>query len=114
MRQGIIPSMRLKDTINIFCRRDGDKGGRLLDLDTIIVINEAHVSERGFVFPRESEASANDIIDSFGDFLIRASKGKIINLAEEKNFDTVKRRRIDRAIVCGAFEVQFWCDRSLQ
>ena len=73
--------MRFKDTINVFCCGDGDKSGRLFDLDAVIVVDEAHVSKRRFVFTWESKTLADDIIDSFGNVLVRASKGKVINLA---------------------------------
>ena len=83
--------MRFKDTINVLCCRDGDKSGGLLDLDAVIIIHEAHVSKRRFVFTWKSKTFADDVIDCFSNVFIRASKGKVINLAKKENFNTTKR-----------------------
>ena len=79
----------------------------MLNLDAIVVVDKTHVGKRRFVFPREHEALANDIIDSFGNVLIRASKREVVDLAEEENFDATERSGVNRTIVCGAFKVEF-------
>ena len=49
---------------------------------------------------------ANDIIDSLGNVFVRAGKSKVINLAEEENFDSTKRSGVNCTIMCGALEVE--------
>ena len=78
----------------------------MFNLDTIVVIDETHVRKGRLVFARESEVLANDIIDSFGNVLVRAGESKIINLAKEKDLDTTKRGGVNGAIMCGTLEIE--------
>ena len=75
--------MSFEHAIDIFASRNGDEVRGLLNLDTIVIIDETHVGKIRFVLSREHEVLANDIIDSFGSSFIRAGKSKIVNLAEE-------------------------------
>ena len=74
----------------------------MFNLDAIVVVDETHVSKGKLVFARESEALANDIINSFGNVLVRAGKSKIINLAKEKDLHATEPRTVVRC----AFEVE--------
>ena len=78
----------------------------MFNLDAIIVVDKTHVSKGRLVIARESELLANDIIDSFGDLLVRAGESKIINLAKEKDLNTTERGGINGTIVRCAFEVE--------
>ena len=75
-------------------------------MDSVIVVNEAHVSKGRLDFTRKSETLANDVIDGFSDVFVRASKGKVVDLAKEKDFDATERGGVNRAIVRSAFEVK--------
>ena len=79
----------------------------LLDSYAIVVVNETHVGKGRFVLTRKCESFANDVIDCFGSSFIRASESKIVNLAEEENFDTAEPSRVNGTIVRCAFKVEF-------
>ena len=78
----------------------------MFNLDAVVVVDEAHVCKGRLVFARKSETLANNIIDSFGDLLVRAGESKIINLAKEKDLDTTKRGGVNGAIMCGTLEIE--------
>ena len=78
----------------------------MLNLNAIVVIKESHLSKGRLVFPRESEAPANDIIDSFGNVFIRTGESKIMDLAKEENFDPTEYGGVNGTIMCGALEVK--------
>ena len=74
--------MSLKDAIDIFCGGNRDKSGGLLDLDSVIVIDETHVGKGRLVFTGKSKTFSDDIIDSLGNAFVRASKSEVVNLAK--------------------------------
>ena len=72
----------------------------------VVVIDKTHVGKGRFVFARESEALANDIIDSLDEDIVKAGESKIIGLAKEENFDSTERGGVNGTIVSGAFKVE--------
>ena len=76
-------------------------------MHAVIIIDEAHVSKGRFVLTREHEAFANDVVDHFGDILIRTGESEIVNLAKEENFDTAERSGVYCTIMCGTSEIEF-------
>ena len=83
--------MGFKDTIDIFGGGNRDKSGGLFNVDSIVVVNKSHVSKGWLVLARESETFANNLIDGFGNILIRAGKSKVIDLAKQEDFGAAER-----------------------
>ena len=75
-------------------------------MDSVVVVDKAHVSKGRIVFARKSETLADYVIGGFSDVLVGASKSKVVDLAKEKDFDSAERGGVNRAIVCCAFEVE--------
>ena len=67
-----IPGMSLEHTIDVFGSQNGDKIRGLLDLNTVLVVDKTRVGKRMLILTREHEVFANNIVDGFGNVLIRA------------------------------------------
>ena len=103
--RGSIPAMGGEDALDVSATRKGDGGRRLLNVDTVVVVDEAEIFEWRCVFGGVLEFGPDDVIDFFGDVFVIAGEGKIVNLAQEENFVAFVVSMIDGLIMSGRLEV---------
>jgi len=60
------------------------------------------------IFGWQLQAFANLVIETLGEFFIRASNCKVVNLAQEKDFGAFESGRAYRIVMSGAFEANLW------
>ena len=75
--------MGAEDALDASATRKGDGGRRLLNVNTVVVIDEAKIFERRCGFRGVLKFGADDVIDFFGNDFVIAGEGKIVNLAQE-------------------------------
>ena len=99
--------MRLEKTTNVASTRELVVGASLGNLNTIEVSEESQVFEWSFGLTWELQLIANDGEDFLSNSFIRAGKGKVINLAQQQNLDTIEDSLIDGRIMSSRLEVQW-------
>ena len=80
----------------------------LRDFKSIEVLEEPEVLRRGCIFGWQLQSFANVVIETLGEFFIRASNCKVVNLAQEKDFGAFESGRAYRIVMSGAFEANLW------
>ena len=108
MTRFLFPTVGTKETINVNVLRTGDDNAitMLIHIHSVKVRDQAHLVGGRRCLGGKLEFFANDVKDLLGNLGRWSSKGEIINLTKQKDWNTFKVTAVDGFIMGGRQKVQ--------
>jgi len=96
------------DTVDALLTRKLDGIRALRHIKSVEVFDEAEMLEWGHIFRWQLQGFANLSMQTLGYVLSRARHGKVVNLAQQEHFSTLKIGGAGGLVMCGALEAELW------
>jgi len=100
--------MNGEDTVDALLTRELDGVRALRNIKSVGVFDEAETLEWGCVLRWQLQGFANLCMQALCNVFSRACHSKIVDLAQQECFGTLKIGGADGLVMCGALEAELW------